>query len=153
MLQRTLLNLWMTSFLMNSSNYSLPLPAFVKELNCWWEQSWKHASKSAWKVLLNLSFLSTAYITTKFEILEKKHAKDELFIVANGLEIGETDSVLKEALDIQFKNSRSGWHFTTNTLFKTSGPTVNKISDKKNKFNIHYFCCFMHVLLLQILID
>ena len=29
-----------------------------------------------------------------------------------------------------------------NTIFKTSGPTVNKILQKKNKFNIFYFCCF-----------
>ena len=56
--------------------------------------------------------------------------------------IWEADPVLKEALDIHFKNSRSGWHFTTNTLFKTSGPTVNKILQKKNQFYIYYFCCF-----------
>ena len=28
------------------------------------------------------------------------------------------------------------------TIFKTLGPTVNKILQKKNKFNIYYFCCF-----------
>ena len=78
----------------------------------------------------------------KIRNIGEEHANDEIFIAVNGPEIGEADPVLKEALDIHFKNSRSGWHFTTNTLFKTSGPTVNKILQKKNQFYIYYFCCF-----------
>ena len=72
----------------------------------------------------------------------EEQTNDEYFIAVNGPEIGEADPVLKEGLNIHFKNFRSGWHFTTNTLFKTSGPTVNKILQKKNKSNIYYFCCF-----------
>ena len=50
-----------------------------------------------------------------------------MFIAFNGPEIGEADSVLKEALDNHSKSSRTGWHFTTNTLFKTAGHTVQNV--------------------------
>ena len=45
----------------------------------------------------------------KIQNIGEEHTNDELFIAVNG-----------------------GWHFTTNTLFKTLGPTVNKILQKKN---------------------
>ena len=48
----------------------------------------------------------------------EEHTNDEYFIAVNGPEIGEADPVLKEALDIHWNNSKSGWHFTTNTLLK-----------------------------------
>jgi hypothetical protein len=66
----------------------------------------------------------------------EENANNELFVVYNGPEIGEADEMLKEALDLQVSKSRLGWHFTTNTLFKSVGPTVEKILKNKNKFNI-----------------
>ena len=60
------------------------------------------------------------------------------YIVAlNGPELGEADEVLKESLDLHFTKSQYGWHFTTNTLFKTSGKTVDTLLKNKNKFNIY----------------
>ena len=63
-------------------------------------------------------------------------ADDETFVVYNGPEIGESDDVLKEALNLHFRNKKGGaWHFSTN-LFKSSGLTFGKILGNKNKLNI-----------------
>ena len=74
---------------------------------------------------------------SKVRNIDETTANDEMFISVNGPEIREADDILKEALDEHFKNSKVGWHFTTNTLFKTAGPTVCKILNKKNKLNIY----------------
>ena len=55
----------------------------------------------------------------------------------NGPEIGECDEILKNALDLHFKNKRFGVHFKTNNLFNTAGPTVTNVLKRKNKFNIY----------------
>ena len=73
---------------------------------------------------------------------------DELFVVYNGPEIGEAEDVLSEALDLHFKDSR-GWHFTTNNLFKSSGPTVTLILKRKNKLNIYEHCIYHSLSLSQ----
>ena len=62
---------------------------------------------------------------------------DELFIAFNGPEIGEADQTLKSALDLHFSSRGGRWHFSTNSLFKTAGPTVTKKLQKKNKLNIY----------------
>ena len=74
---------------------------------------------------------------SKIRNIKEDTANDELFIVYNGPEIGEADKVLMEALDLHFSKSRDGWHFTTNTVFKTSCPTVDKILKRKNKMDIY----------------
>ena len=73
---------------------------------------------------------------TKLRAINEETADDELFVVYNGPEIGEAEEVLSEALDLHFKDSR-GWHFTTNNLFKSSGPTVTSILKRKNILNIY----------------
>ena len=66
-------------------------------------------------------------------------ANDELFIAfINGPEIGEANQTLEAALNLHFSTKQNGhWNFTTNTLFKTAGPTVQKKLEQKNKFNIY----------------
>ena len=76
---------------------------------------------------------------SKLRPINEETGDDELFVVYNGPEMAEADEILKEALDLHFKDSR-GWHFTTNNLFRTSGPTVEAILKRKNKLNIYYFC-------------
>ena len=68
--------------------------------------------------------------------MEENQVNDEMFVSWNGPEIGEADDILKEALELHFKGSRLGVHFTTNNLFVTAGTTVQNILKKKNKFNI-----------------
>ena len=63
----------------------------------------KHALRSVLKVI------STIVITLV------------LCIAYNGPEKGEADYIIKDALDLHSSKSRLGWHFTTNTLFKTPG--------------------------------
>ena len=58
-------------------------------------------------------------------------ANNELFIAFNGPEIGEADETLAAILDLHFAKNNGQWHFTTNTLFKMSGPTVQKMLQKK----------------------
>jgi hypothetical protein len=53
------------------------------------------------------------------------------FTAYNGPEIGKGNEVLRDALDLHFSKSRLGWHFTTNTLFHSEGPTVDKILNTK----------------------
>ena len=57
----------------------------------------------------------------------------EMLVAWNGPEIGNGDELLERALNRHFSNSRNGIHFKTNTLFKTAGPTVEKIFERKNK--------------------
>ena len=65
---------------------------------------------------------------SKIQNIGEENANDELLIAYNGPEIGEADEVLSDALDLHFSKSRLGWHFTTNTLFHSVGPTVDKIN-------------------------
>ena len=55
----------------------------------------------------------------------------------NGPEMGEADETLKEALNLHFAKKHGHWNFTTNSVFKTSGLTVKKILEKRNKMNIY----------------
>ena len=64
--------------------------------------------------------------------MEENQVNDEMFVSWNGPEIGEADDILKEALELHFKGSRLGVHFTTNNLFVTAGTTVQNILKKKN---------------------
>ena len=61
----------------------------------------------------------------------------KLFIPFNGPEVGEADNILKQALDLHFAKYGKGWHFSTNNPFKTSGATVSKVLNRKNKLNIY----------------
>ena len=61
----------------------------------------------------------------------------QIFIVYNGPIIREADKVLREALDLHFAQTRDGWHFSTNTVFKISGLTEDKILKRKNKMDIY----------------
>ena len=74
---------------------------------------------------------------SKIRNIGEENANNEFFIAYNGPEIGEADEVLRDALDLHFSKSRLGWHFTTNTLFHSVGPTVDKILKTKNKLNIY----------------
>ena len=74
---------------------------------------------------------------SKVRNIGEETANDELFIAFNGPEIGEADETLAAALDLHFAKNNGQWHFTTNTLFKTSGPTVQKMLQKKNKLSIY----------------
>ena len=69
--------------------------------------------------------------------LSEENLNDEMFVAWNGPEIGECDEILKNALDLHFKNKRFGVHFKTNNLFNTAGPTVTNVLKRKNKFNIY----------------
>jgi hypothetical protein len=52
-----------------------------------------------------------------------------MFVVYNEPDIVEADDVLELGLDDNFK--RTGWHFTTNSPFKSVGIPVEKILKKK----------------------
>ena len=54
-----------------------------------------------------------------------------------GPEMGEADKTLKEALNLYFSKKHGHWNCTTNSVFKTSGLTVKKILEKRNKLNIY----------------
>ena len=71
----------------------------------------------------------------KIRPLSKDNVNDELFVALNGPQLGEADEVLEKSLDLHFSKSQSGWHFVTNTLFRTNG--VEKILKKKNKLGIY----------------
>ena len=59
-----------------------------------------------------------------------------MFIAVNGPEIGEADNVLTEALNLKFGKGK--WHFSVQqNLFRTSGPTVEKLLEKKSPFKIY----------------
>ena len=50
----------------------------------------------------------------------------------NGPEIGESDDILKAALDLHFKGNQ--WHFSVQgNMFRSSGITVDKVLNKKNR--------------------
>ena len=56
-----------------------------------------------------------------------------------------------EVLDLNFKETRQGgWHFTTNDLFRTAGPTVENVLKIKNKLGICYFLVLTFSALLNI---
>ena len=57
-----------------------------------------------------------------------------MFVAYNGPDIGDADDVLKKSVDDYFKCSRTGWHFTTNTPFKSVGITVDKKLKRRKKF-------------------
>ena len=46
----------------------------------------------------------------------EERANDGKFVAFNGPDIGEAEGVLKQALDDNFKSSRTGWHFTQTLL-------------------------------------
>ena len=73
----------------------------------------------------------------KIRPLSKDNVNDELFVALNGPELGEADEVLEKSLDLHFSKSQSGWHFVTNTLFRTNGVVIEKILKKKNKLGIY----------------
>ena len=60
-----------------------------------------------------------------------------MFVAYNGPDIGQSDDVLKQALDDNFKSLRTGWHFTKNTPFNSVGITVDKILKRNNKHNVY----------------
>ena len=62
-------------------------------------------------------------------VIERRNLKGHTTRVHAGLS--------PDALDLHFSKSRLGWHFTTNTLFHSVGPTVDKILKMKNKLNIY----------------
>ena len=73
---------------------------------------------------------------TKIRPIADTTANDEMFIAVNGPEIGEADNVLTKALNLKFGSS--SWHFSVQqNLFRTSGPTVGKLLNKKSSFNIY----------------
>ena len=74
---------------------------------------------------------------SKIRPISEDNVNDELFIAYNGPEMGEADYIIKDALDLHFSKLRLGWQLATNTLFKTPGPTVDKILKKKKKLNIY----------------
>ena len=43
----------------------------------------------------------------------------------------------------RFSKRGGHWHFSTNSLFKTAGPTVTKKLEKKNKLNIYYTVLYL----------
>ena len=50
----------------------------------------------------------------------------------NGPEIGESDDILKAALDLHFKGNQ--WHFSVQgNMFHSSGITVDKVLKKKTR--------------------
>ena len=72
----------------------------------------------------------------KIRPIAYKTANDEMFIAVNGPEIGEADIVLTEALNLKFGKGK--WHFSVQqNLFRTSGPTVEKLLEKKSPFKIY----------------
>ena len=64
---------------------------------------------------------------SKIRNISEDNANDELLISFNGPEVGEADNILKQALDLHFAKYGKGWHFTTNSPFKTSGATFIKV--------------------------
>ena len=74
---------------------------------------------------------------SKVRNIGEETANDELFIAVNGPEMGEADKTLKEALNLHFAKKHGHWNFTSNSVFKTSGLTVQKILEKRNKMNIY----------------
>ena len=73
---------------------------------------------------------------SKIRPIGDKKANDEMFIAVNGPEIGEADETLIKALNLKFGVGK--WHFSVaQNLFKTSGPTVEKLLKKTSSFNIY----------------
>ena len=82
------------------------------------------------KVLLSLYILHNSLLRN----IGEERANDEMFVAYNGPDIGEADDVLKKSVDDYFKCSRTGWHCTTNTPFKSVGITVDKKLKRRTKF-------------------
>ena len=74
---------------------------------------------------------------SKVRPIGEETLNDELFIAFNGPELGEADKTLSKALDLHFASRGGRWHFSTNSLFKTAGPTVKKKLESKDKLNLY----------------
>ncbi len=73
-----------------------------------------------------------AILNAKMRPITDSTANDEMFIAVNGPEIGEADNVLSEALGLKLGKGR--WQ---QNLFRTSGPTVEKLLNKKSPLKIY----------------
>ena len=73
----------------------------------------------------------------KLRKLSEENVNDELFVALNGPELGEADEVLQKSLDLHFGKSFNGWHFVTNTLFRTNGVVIDAMLKKKKKLGIY----------------
>jgi hypothetical protein len=51
--------------------------------------------------------------------------------------MSEADKTLREALNLHFAKKFGHRNLTTNSVFKSSGLTVKKILEKRNKINIY----------------
>ena len=69
--------------------------------------------------------------------IDEDTVNDEMFVAWNGPEMGDSYEIMQKSLNRHFENTRMGIHFKMQNLFKTAGPTVDSILDRKNKTNMY----------------